>query len=186
MVDNPTIQKLVEQSHCEEDNFLPRNPKSQGMYGKGRKPAIPYEALEKLRKEHQDAQIARIARNAEYDQFDICGIVQNGVLRIRKRSEDAPATSMGRNCTTFKKLDLIEILWRFQIMPPGSQTTDSEDGISRDELIQWLSYYDNKNKFLKFSDDQLLFYYEWDLFNRSQMRDALKTHLEKIGRLFII
>ncbi len=91
------------------------------------------------------------------------------------KARDLRTISRGKECTTWKKSDLIEILWQLRIPPPIKhplfeeveleKMDKEEEEAFRKERIEYLlredSSRDRRSEFEKFSNERLEFYYRW-------------------------
>ena len=121
--------------------------------------------------------------------FDIYGTIFLGKFRIIEKTgnKNDQRVNRGRVCNTLKKSELIDILWKLNIMPFKIQLTRT-----RKELIEYLKQ--NIFNIDDFSDDKLRFFFIWynagminsKTRNRNQMCDILQNELSKMGRLFLL
>jgi hypothetical protein len=111
------------------------------------------------------------------------------------KARDLRTISRGKECTTWKKSDLIEILWQLQIPPPIKhplfeeveleKMDKEEEEAFRKERIEYLlredSSRDRRSEFENFSNERLEFYYRWysSRENRESMCKRIFDYLSK-------
>jgi hypothetical protein len=136
-------------------------------------------------------------RNQPFEAFDISGsILQDKKFRIRnKRSEntarsqrDSRYINKGKECETWLKNDLIDLLWELRIPPPGGNPVEITDP---EILINYLTRQNVKHsvaEMREFSLDQLQFYYQWYRTGASRkvICNRIQDHLRDIGRLMVV
>ena len=132
----------------------------------------------------------------EFEKFDIYGSILQADRKFRihdKTSEEAGAKTdkrkinRGKECKTWNKASLVDVLWKLNIMPLNTQVTES-----RAELIGYLERekgLQTKDRIVaQFTDEKLRFFY---IYYRSGMtRDKicgiLQNELQKMGRLLVM
>lgn len=126
---------------------------------------------------------------AYYEQFPIYGIMlpPKNEFRLRDREREGPAAARdarsiydGRVCHTWRKPELIDILYRLGIrLPPPPPT------ITRSMMIASL---ESKNVFFQWDqvpDDRLVHFYSWyqTNYSRTDICDLIRRFFERTGRL---
>lgn len=138
-----------------------------------------------------------VNRNQPFEAFDISGsILPDKKFRIRnKRTEntdrsqrDSRYVNKGKECETWRKNDLIDLLWDLRIPPPAGNPVEITDP---EILINYLvrQNVDHSAADLReFSLEQLQFYYQWYRTGatRKVICTRIQDHLREIGRLLVV
>jgi len=140
-------------------------------------------------------------KNAErvspYEKFEIYGtilhdkkfrIVNRRAENTEKSLHDARSKNKGKECSTWKKPDLIDLLWVLQIQPPPSISLEVTD---RQSLIDYLISQNTgltEERCAEFSDEQVQFYYKWwrSGASRKIICTKIQEHLAAIGALLVV
>lgn len=126
-----------------------------------------------------------------FEKFDIYGtILEDRIFRIRDKTTESKTTNMdkrhvnrGRTCSSWNKTELIEILWKLNVMPFKTQHEKT-----RGELLSYLEKANVKMDINQFSDDKLKFFYIWLVngLNRDKICEQLQKALSDMGRLLVL
>lgn len=141
-------------------------------------------------------QLEMTNRLRPYEQFNIYGtILHDKKFRIRDKesenidlvTQDARTINKGKECTTWKKTQLYDILYKLGVPPPinAPQAITNQTALIEDLLL--LKIDKSREELEEMPLDQLQFYYRW---NRSGARrdlicETIKNRLLEMGRLFI-
>jgi hypothetical protein len=132
---------------------------------------------------------------SDYEQYNIYGIVLgDGAFRIRDKStedaikagKDARKINRGRICKSWRKPDLVDVLYQLNIEPP----TVTDSGMDDSQALQFLQSKKVKEtgriNLREFSSEKLQFFARWYLENMSvaEICDLLQKTLADTGRLF--
>lgn len=114
---------------------------------------------------------AEIAHRAEpFEQYDVYGILRpdkkfliryKGAEDATLAAKDQRLVNRGRDCMTWKKSELIDILWRLRVPPPPTVPLDVTD---RDIIIAYLlrqGIDKGQDDLGDMDDEELQFYYRW-------------------------
>ena len=123
-----------------------------------------------------------------YERYSIYGVILPPMnqFRIRDREienqTDARSMRSGKVCGTWNKPDLVNLLYRLGItlfnQPPVTLT--------RQEIISYLASQDVTRSISEFTDDKLIFFYNWYRTNygKDDMCTIIRQYLEREGRIF--
>ena len=101
--------------------------------------------------------------------------------------KDKRNKNRGRICDIWQKGDLVDVLWKLNIMPFKTQVTES-----RAEMISYLERIkgvQTKDRIIsQFPDDKLNFFFVWlrTEMNKSQICTLLQNEFQKMGRLLVM
>jgi hypothetical protein len=131
-----------------------------------------------------------------YEQFDIYGtILHDKKFRIRDKqgedinvaAQDARMINKGKECKTWKKTELYDILMKLGVPPPEKAPPAITDrpGLINDLLVHKVG--GNREELEKMPLEQLQFYYRWNRSGatRNLICDTLKDRLQEMGRLYV-
>lgn len=133
-----------------------------------------------------------IDRVSTFEENPIYGtIMSDGKFRIRDKTrentteaeKDARKTNRGRECITWKKPDLIEVLWNLRLYPEKNPSANLSEEQLRGYLVKGQGV--SEEVFKTFSIDKARFFHNWydTGYNRDQICTILKNHLDEQGLL---
>ncbi len=135
---------------------------------------------------------------ANFEQYSIYGTLlqPDNKFRIRDKTtentaeaeRDARKKNRGKDCNTWKKPELIELLYKLNIPPPNPEPIN----VSRGEIIAYLQRKKAETtrvRIMEMSDDMLGFFYQWYISGHPKENficPYLKQYMEANGMLMTV
>ena len=141
--------------------------------------------------EYEEIVYKEIIKNKEEKiEFDIYGTLeQDQTFRIVDKTteeaftKDTRKINRGRVCHTWKKKELVDLLWKLKFNP-----FEIEEELNKKELIEYIVSQEiaTKAEAKKFEKEKLDFYYTWysSKTNMNEICDLLEEHFEEENKLF--
>lgn len=137
-----------------------------------------------------------LRRLSEFEQSEIYGTILQADRKFRivdrttqtgDPEQDARKTKRGKECRTWHKPDLIEVLWKLGVQP--EVTVDPT--LTQEQLVGYLNREKAKSDEVRpeeFDMDKLRFFYGWYLtdLTKDRLCTLIQEYLASIGRLFIM
>lgn len=133
-------------------------------------------------------EIIKLKNKITEPKFDIYGtVLEDGVFRIiDKTQEDAQGDTRkerrGLRCSSWRKHDIIDLMWKLKYNPFKIEVTMSQKGLTSFIVNQEIA---TQEQAAEYSLDKLIFYYTWYTSGSTMDKicELLENHLEDSGRL---
>jgi hypothetical protein len=138
-----------------------------------------------------------INRTSPFEQYEVYGsVLPDKIFRIHNRltqntdraQRDSRHINRGKDCGTWRKNDLIDLLWYLRITPPSGVPTDITDPHILIDYLMRQNIGHSMSELEQFSVEQLQFYYAWYRTGASRkvICTRIESHFREIGRLMVV